>query len=312
MIQSRAPGFPVDALRDPRTPEDFENLLMRRWGRNFRNPRCVFSELHSLPTLPLVQPKLMRWVRQKSRYPSIGIAEWNKRQSWAIWAEPYIIDLVEFEVICREAKHLEDANEIREVLVSLIDQDSLEPLRELSKAETSVLFCDAHAGALHSMEFVLRETLRSDLLSLVGPLLLVAGRSAASRIHAVEPVSAFYRIVKHLRQPKGYAIISADGPRGDAHYEIDLFGRTVTLATGAAHAVFYAKCQTAFCIAKWKADKIVFDVRFDTQWQSGEPIGEWTRRWMERYRCLLIDVMTGEPENVRGVGGFYQQLRSSL
>lgn len=282
----------VEALSVPIASRTLAKHLSTRWGENFQDPARALAELHALPPIPLTSPVVMEWVRSKARNATASKIEWSKRFGWAIIANTYLVDILEYEDICREEGRRQDADCVHAGIVSLFDERGVESIRKLS-SDGSIVFCGAHVSVDPIIEHALREALQDD------PLTIVGGRPTATRIDAsADPTGAFFRILKHLRQHGKYARIDADGRQGEAVYQIDLFGDNVNIGVGAAHAVFYAKCQNVFYLAKWKNGKIVLEVNTDTQLRKDESIKAWTARWMARYRELLLDLLSGEPENV--------------
>jgi hypothetical protein len=307
MSASRGMDFRIEAMEGFITADRFECLLKGRWGKNFRDPDRLITELRSLPPLRTIGASITGWIRENSRSPIADETEWHQRQFFATSIAPYIADLFKLEELCRGEGRVEDAKEINTALLSLIDQDGLQALYRLQNTDARVLFCGAHAGApLYLTELSIREGLGRE------PLALVAGETTATRVSASDTITAFYSVVKHLRIPSQYAMINGDGRSGETPHEIDLFGVPIGLANGAPHAVFYSKCQIAFYVAKWKANKIFLDLSFDTQLRPGEKIDEWTHRWIARYKDVLIDVVTGEPEDLKTRGGFWTPIAAHL
>jgi hypothetical protein len=287
-------GIAIDALSAPSSVRVREKLLALRWGKNFLEPQTVLAELRALPTIPLMRRVIEKRIRSNARKTWVSKARWRKRLNWALIAHAYLKDVAQHEAACREEGHQKDADHIHAGVLSLFDKRDVESIRALRKSGASIVFCGTHVGPAVATKYALLEALGNTLV------MMVAQEPSATRIDASkDPTGAFFRVVKHLRQPGQHAWIDADGRQGNPDYQIDLFGKPVNIAKGAAHAVFFAKCQHAFCFAKWKrGGKIALEIEVETQLRKDEDINGWTARWMARYRELLIELLSGEPENM--------------
>jgi hypothetical protein len=284
----------------PARVETLLRCLALRWGPDFRDPRLTLLRLRSLEPARLISETVLRWPMSHAQAKTEHERRnWLQAQMWGILADVYLADL---RILCRDLSLVgrsQEAEDLQARLLSLIDQPSLNRVRNLRDPAIGLLLSGSHAGAFG----VGRATLKSlydDLLYLGA-----GGQDAPGRrVTADDPVHALFTLVKHLRQPGSLAIVGADGKYGNAKSEVELLGRTLSVSHGTPHAVYHAKCRNAFFLAAWQDDSIVMKLQF-MQVDKAESLRDWTSRWVEAYRAFLCDIVPGDPRNMRGYSGFW-------
>jgi hypothetical protein len=305
-LRSHTDRCALGALDGPKGYARVKASLQSRWGKLFRDPKFVLESLSAIPPLHVLRERNSKWLFQNSR-TSLSEEEWHKRLSWSYFAEIYLRDLLWYSARARRSGRVSEADTVDQSILSLVDQNSLEPLRSYRHRSDSLLLCGTHSG----LHYLIAQPILAEALG-QKPIAIMAGRSRPEEIAVADPVAALYGIVKKLRDAKQYVAVAGDGGGGSPNYPMNICGRPVFFATGTPHAILHAKCKNAFYIFKWENGRLHLDLDTSTQLEAGESLQDWTQRWMSSYHKYIIDIVTGNPENLRCRNGMWNRVLADM
>ena len=248
----------------------------------------------SAPQAPLSEPAVQRaWaLADQSRW---SFEEWRLGVQWGALARQMLIEWFLANP---------DGGAQLAALSQPTDLSMFDPVR---KGPIAGIIAGVHLGPVVPIFELLRSE-EAPFRYLSATLAEQVDGSSKMVINSAAPTTRVLRdLIDDLRRP-GLIGLAVDAPARGDRVEVQLAGGSVQLSNLPARMAMRYGCPTYWCIALWRADRVVFDMARLPDPLAEEAEADFIGRWMAALTDRLEPVLRGDPRNLLLTGRLWRAL----
>jgi tetratricopeptide (TPR) repeat protein len=195
-------------------------------------------------------------------------------------------------------------------VAAMVDMQHIECLREPLMSGRGVLLALAHLGPVMAVAPAL-EALGLDFRWVSSGSQLAGGPVHARLISTEDlPTQAVAKAMGDVLQSGGLLATFLDSAAGQPA-QASLFGHPITVNDIGARLLHQTRAAACFVAPVWRNGRIVMAIVPMPEVQAGEPLVDYTARWVTSYAQLIEASLKTRPENLKLSGGFWSAIRNT-